>query len=535
MEIGCLPFYETGYFSSLIQDYVTAKKELDPFYGETPDLKGLNTQRALKANTFSTDQRAVLQSVLRAQYQGFEVKKAVNTQIEALGLPSTTTVVTGHQLNLFSGPLYFLYKIIAVVNLAKSLNKDKKLGKVVPIYWMATEDHDFEEINHFNVNGIKLQWNPPFKTSGAVGHYKTDGLQGVLTHLETLLGRSKNAKYLANLFRNAYLKQPNLAKATRYFAHELFGDLGLLIIDADDAALKKMLIPHIKKDLFKQTAYKEITQTNTKLLAVNEAYHIQVTPRPINYFYLAPGIRERIIANETGFEVLNTNLKFSKAEMETLIEKCPEKFSPNVVARPLYQEVILPNIAYLGGGGELAYWLELKEYFKAHNVLFPVLILRNSAVLLSNKQYKKWTKMGLSISDLFLKRDPLINKKIRAISNIDLDLSPMRKVLHNQFLALQDLAQQTDASFLGAVQAQEAKQLKGIDALEKRLLLAQKRKLSGQVARLSQLHEALFPQGSLQERSTNFAAFYTAFGPSLIHELVVALNPLDNGFSVMAL
>lgn len=535
MEIGCLPFSETGYFSKLITDYLSGAAALRSYYDQPPTLSGLEKQRDAKITHFSAAHRKLLQEVLTDQYKTLDHTQEVLQQIEALGQPNTTTVVTGHQLNLFSGPLYFLYKIVAVINLAEQLSKDKKRGKVVPVYWMATEDHDFEEINFFNIKGVKLQWTPPYKVSGAVGRCTTQGLEEVLPHLESLLGTGKNARYLLDLFESSYLEQPNLSAATRFFAHRLFGDKGLIIIDGDHPRLKRLLIPHIKKDLFEHTAFEKVKQTNLALSAEAPGYHIQVNPREINYFYLEGNIRERIVATAKGFEVQNSTLTFTFKEMEQLIEAHPERFSPNVIARPLYQEVILPNIAYIGGGGELAYWLELKSYFEAHKVLFPVLMLRNSALLLSEKQLKKWTKMGMTPSDLFLKRHPLINKKIRSISNIDLDLSELRKQLHQQFLSLYDLATQTDPSFLGAVQAQEVKQIKGINALEKRLLLAQKKKLQDQVTRLSQLHETLFPTQSLQERQQNFSEFYVAYGPQLLQELFNHLNPLKNGFSVLSL
>ena len=533
MEIGCLPFNKTGVFSSLMEDYVSQAAGLRSFYGNSPDVAGLNAQRTLKKAVFTQAQRTVLQDVLREQYQDLKAVDVVEKQIELLGDAKTTTVVTGHQLNLFSGPLYFLYKIISVINLAEALSDQKTLGAVVPVYWMATEDHDFEEINFFKVKGVKLQWTPEHKISGPVGRYGTKGLEAILPALEALLGTHKNAQYLLNLFEDAYVKQPTLAKATRYFAHTLFGDKGLVVIDGDHPALKKMLIPHIEKDLFEQLAYHKVTQTAQSL--IKEGYHVQVNPRPINYFYMEDGLRERIVAVEGCFEVLNTKKFFTPLEMKAHIASNPENFSPNVIARPLYQELILPNIAYTGGGGELAYWLELKDYFDSHGVLFPVLMLRNSALLMSEKQLHKWRKMGLTTEDLFLKRDPLINKKIRAISNIELDLSAFRDQLHKQFLSLQQLAQETDASFLGAVQAQEVKQLKGINSLEKKLLLAQKRKLKDQVARLSQLHESLFPGQSLQERSTNFSEFYAQYGSQLLHTLQKELDPLKNGFSVISL
>jgi bacillithiol biosynthesis cysteine-adding enzyme BshC len=349
MEIGCLPFNKTGVFSSLMEDYVSQAAGLRSFYGNSPDVAGLNAQRTLKKAVYTQAQRTVLQDVLREQYRDLKAVDVVERQIELLGDPKTTTVVTGHQLNLFSGPLYFLYKIISVINLAEALSDQKTLGAVVPVYWMATEDHDFEEINFFKVNGVKLQWTPKYKISGPVGRYATKGLEAILPALEALLGTHKNAQYLVELFEDAYVKQPTLAKATRYFAHTLFGDKGLVVIDGDHPALKKMLIPHIEKDLFEQLAFKHVSQTAQSLLDKN--YHVQVNPRPINYFYMEDGLRERIVAVEGGFEVLNTKKFFTPLEMKAHIASNPENFSPNVIARPLYQELILPNIAYTGGGG----------------------------------------------------------------------------------------------------------------------------------------------------------------------------------------
>lgn len=160
------------------------------------------------------------------------------------------------------------------------------------------------------------------------------------------------------------------------------------------------------------------------------------------------------------------------------LEQYPERFSPNVILRPLYQEVVLPNLCYIGGGGEIAYWLELKSFFEASQVPFPILLLRNSALLIPQKVKEKLNRMEITNKQLFLKRDAFINRKVREISNIDIDFSPQRKALQEQFEYLYSLAEQTDLSFMSAVKAQEVKQLKGLNALEKRLLKAQKRKLA---------------------------------------------------------
>jgi bacillithiol biosynthesis cysteine-adding enzyme BshC len=316
-------------------------------------------------------------------------------------------------------------------------------------------------------------------------------------------------------------------------ANELFGEYGLVILDGDDDELKRLMIPYAKTDILEQLPYKKVSETISELVSVSSKYGIQVNPREINYFYLTEGIRERIIEMNGKFVVNETGIEFSKEELLSELENHPERFSPNVIARPLYQEVILPNLCYIGGGGEIAYWLELKSMFETMHITFPMILLRNSALLVSEKQHVKLQKLNLTTEDVFQEQNTLINKKIRDISEIDIDFSSQKKHLTAQFKNLYELAEQTDKSFLGAVKAQETKQLKGLDRLEKRLLKAQKRKLKDHVARITLIQDELFPSKSLQERTVNFSELYLEMGENLIPELMNALSPLQMEFLVL--
>lgn len=531
MDVDCLPFKDTGYFSPLICDYLDEKEELRSFYGRFPELKNFEGQMEEKAKNFPKANREILYSALKGQYTNTKTSKKTEGYIKRLKDTTTFTVVTGHQLNLFTGPLYFLYKIITTINLAKELKQAYPKFDFVPVYWMATEDHDFEEINYFNFKGKKLKWNRA--ASGAVGHLKTDGLKEVYDAFSNELGNSTNAETLKALFTEAYLKHETLTDATRFLANALFGEQGLVIIDGDDALLKKQLVPYAKIDIVDRTPFKEISKTILELGAVSDDYGIQVNPREINYFYLIDGVRERIIEQSGVYFVNDTEIQFSKEALLAELENHPERFSPNVIARPLYQEVVLPNLCYIGGGGEIAYWLELKSMFGAMKVSFPILLLRNSALVISDSQSKKLKKMELSAQNLFLDQTSLINKKIRSISNIDIDFSPQKRLLEEQFKTMYELAKQTDASFLGAVKAQEKKQKKGLHKLEKRLLKAQKRKLKDHVVRLTEIQNELFPNKSLQERTLNFSELYLEFGENLIPKLSKALKPFQLQFLVL--
>ncbi|WP_242205612.1 bacillithiol biosynthesis cysteine-adding enzyme BshC [Aestuariivivens insulae] len=533
MQQDYITFKDTGYFSSIICDYLDEDKTLSPFYNRFPKIENFKGQIEEKCKLVQAQSRSVLVEILKKQYRNIDASEATLSHIESLKEENTFTVTTGHQLNLFTGPLYFLYKIISTINLTKALKQEYPNYNFVPVYWMATEDHDFDEINFFNFKGKKFQWNR--EASGAVGMLSTEGLDEVLNWFSKELGLSKNANKIKELFETAYLKNNNLTDATRCLANALFKDCGLVIIDAADKELKQLFVPFIKEELLDQTSFKMVSKSNQQISAASENYKIQVTPREINLFYLKDNLRERIVLEEGVYKVLNTNITFGKEALLQEVENHPERFSPNVVMRPLYQEVILPNLCYIGGGGELAYWLQLKDYFKEVNIAFPILLLRNSVLIQSESQHKKLQNLSISPKDIFLKRNAFINKKVREISNIDIDFSNQKEHLKQQFEALYNLADQTDKSFLGAVKAQEAKQLKGLDKLEKRLLKAQKNKLSDHVQRMTELQNELFPNQGLQERNANFSEFYLEYGDDLISKLIEQLQPLKEELLILTL
>ncbi len=531
MDVVQIPFRSTGYFSDLICDYLVKSKHLRPFYNRFPTLEEFKGQMDEKRGNFSQEHRKVLHKVLLSQNAGVAVSGKTREHIELLKNDESYTVVTGHQLNIFTGPLYFLYKIVTTINLCTELGKAYPEQQFIPVFWMATEDHDLEEINHFYFRGKKLQWtrNP----GGAVGKMDTKGLGNMFHLLEMELGKGENAEVLKNMFSNAYLQHDNFASATRYLVNEMFGGYGLVILDGDDKDLKRLMLPYMKKDIFDQLTHLEAGKTAETLQQLPGNYKIQVQPREISYFYLSEDSRERIVESEGIYFVLNTEKEFSKEALLEELEAHPERFSPNVMSRPVYQEVILPNLAYVGGGGEIAYWLEMKSVFNAMGICFPILVLRNSALLLSGKQKRKMAQLNISEADLFLPQSSLINKKIREISNIEIDFTPQKEMLDKQFQDLYDLASLTDASFLGAVRAQEVRQKNGLDKLEKRLLKAQRRKLKDQVVRIASLQNALFPDKSLQERQLNFSEMYLELGTELIPKLITAMPPLGTEFLVL--
>ena len=529
MPTDCISYQKSGYFTKLIVDYLDKKPELNALYNRFPSLENFEGQIKEKETNFPFSTRGTLVTALKKQYEGFEISETTHSNITLLKDTKTFTITTGHQLNLFTGPLYFLYKIVSTINLCGELKKTYPSYNFVPIYWMATEDHDFEEINYFNFKNVKIKWNKD--SFGPVGRLATDGLEEVLAAFAAELGISDNANHLKNLFEKSYVQHNNLANATRYLANKLFGNKGLVILDGDDATLKQLFVPYVKNELVNQTAFKKVSETNTLLAD----YTILVNPREINLFYIEATLRERILFDNNLYKINNTQLVFSESEIIALLEKNPEKFSPNVILRPLYEEVILPNLCYIGGGGEIGYWLQLKSNFEANNVTFPILLVRNSVLLVTEKQVQKADKLHLTWADLFSNQQELFNQKTQEFSKFNLDFSAQKETLKQQFAVLNDIATQTDKSFNGAVKAQEVKQIKGLENLEKRLLKAEKNVHANQLERIIQLQNELFPNQGLQERRANFAEFYVAYGNDFIQKLISALKPLEPSFTVITL
>ncbi len=529
MPNDCINYIDSGYFSKLIVHYLEEHPDLQPLYNRFPKIEHFKEQIAEKGANYNAIHRAVLANELERQYASLEHSSLTASNIQLLKESNTFTITTGHQLNLFTGPLYFLYKIVSTINLCKQLKGTYPEYNFVPIYWMATEDHDFEEINHFHLNNKKISWKRESK--GPVGRLSTEGLDEVLDLFSKEIGLGTSADYLIDLFKKSYLEHTNLADATRFLANSLFQKEGLVILDGDSKALKQLFIPFAKNELLHQTSFAKVNKTNELL----KKYFVQVNPREINLFYIEDHLRERIIFENDLYKVNNTTISFSEHEILEELENHPEKFSPNVILRPLYQEILLPNLCYIGGGGELAYWLELKSNFEANSVCFPMLLLRNSVLLATEKQAHKADQLELTWKDLFTNQQDLFNQKTKAYSEITIDFSEQKRVLQKQFDDLHTIALQTDKSFVGAVKAQEAKQIKGLEHLEKRLLKAEKRVHADQLERIILLQNELFPNQSLQERKANFSQYYVQFGPTLIEKLLLQLKALEQEFNIIVL
>lgn len=514
--IQSVPFQNIPFFSPTFLDYISGNDQLSSFYGVKPIAE--NFQEQIHAKVFTEEKRQVLVNALHQQYKGFEISKEVSGNIELLLKPNTYTVTTGHQLNLFGGPLYFIYKIITTINAAKELSAKYPTYSIVPVFWMASEDHDFEEINHFNLFGKSWKWETNQK--GAVGRFNPESIR------ELLAGMPERIP----LFEKAYGSHQTLSEATRYFVNELFGKDGLLILDADNRELKKLFAGVIKDEITKQASHTLVEKTSVALK--EKGYDAQVHAREINLFYLDHNLRERITKEGDRYKVLHTDISFSEEEILEKIKQEPEKFSPNVILRPVYQECILPNLAYIGGPAEVIYWLQLKEVFNHHQLPFPILMPRNFALYLNKASANKLSKLSLDIRDFFVPADQLKNNYLLKITEAEFKLTQEQEELKKLFAGIKEKAGAIDKTMEAAVMGELQKSLKILDDLEKRLKKAEERKNETVLTQLLTLKEKLFPGGGLQERSDNFLSFYLN-DPSFLDQVKHAFDPFHYSFYLL--
>ena len=526
MKAKYISYQDTHSFSKLVLDYVNDVDFLKSLYSYRPDLIGL--KQAIDQRKFSGS-RSILVDSLKKQYANIKVNEAVSYHIESLRNENTFTVTTGHQLNLFTGPLYFIYKIVTTINLAIELKIAYPEKNFVPIYWMATEDHDFEEINHVNLDEKNISWIQ--QTNGATGRLSTKNVAAAVQAYKGYLGISKNGKKLGQLVEQAYLANENLADATRVLVNSLFEQYGLVIIDADDVALKTQFADIMKQDITQQQSAKLTEQTSHNL--ESNGYKTQVNGRDINFFYLKDNLRERIVKVDGTYQVNATDITFTEAQLLEEINAHPERFSPNVIMRPLYQEVILPNIAYIGGGAEVAYWMQLKPNFDFYKTDFPVLLLRNSALVIDKRSFENINRLKFNFEDIFLSSQALQNKWIEKNSAADLCLTDEISNIKSIFDKIKLNAFKIDKTLENSVNAAETKTEKLLQNLEKKLIRAEKRNHGTSITQIENLKNRLFPNGTLQERELNLAPMYVNYGDDFISSLIENFEPLGGDFTLI--
>lgn len=526
-----VPLSGTPLAGGLVKKYLEADPEIKPLIYQFPDDRGFI--EAVSRRKETTTNREVLVDTLSRQYRdleksGEEVPDIVKRNIEKLSSGATLTVTTGHQLQLAGGPLFFTYKLLTTIRLADELKHKFSDLNIVPVFWMATEDHDIAEIDHFFSSRQSYQWDTDYH--GPAGKALCTNLETIWQQLENDLSGKPFTGELMELLRAAYVSTNNLSLATRIFVNRLFGKYGLLILDPDDARLKAEMIDIFSDELISKPTYRIVNDTINQHSVIGNP---QVNPREINLFYINESGRHRIVEEGDKLMVLDGDLSFTKEEIITELSLHPERFSPNVLLRPVYQEKILPNLAYVGGPGEMAYWLECKMLFDHFNILFPLLVPRNNLLLIDPGTENRMTKLGWSDSQLFTDPDSWIREYTGRHSELTDPFPALSEKITTQYEALQQELIKIDPTLSPVVLAEQQKALKGLSQIKDKWIRAEKRKQETAINQFHRVRDSIFPNGTFQERHESLLGYYANYGSAVLDSWINHIQPGDGNLTVL--
>jgi len=542
-----ITYRATGLFSNLVNDYMEAKGTAQSFVEYNATIEGY--KKAIEKRASFPTNRKVLVEVLQNQYAQLEKDindsssrnnselnnkesfKLVNDNVSLLLKENTFTVTTAHQPNIFTGPLYFIYKIIHAIQLAAELKKQFPTNNFVPVYYMGSEDADLQEVGAYTLAGEAYQWNT--KQKGAIGRMKVDDeLIQLLQNLEGYWSVKPLGKEALEILKQAYQKGKTISEATLALVHAYFSKYGLVVVQPDDAKLKSLFIGVMEKELRTGFSQKAIGPTKEKLAST---YHVQSDGRDLNLFYLKENTRNRIEKKEGAYIVVDTDIRFTEEEIVKELHANPERFSPNVILRGVYQETILPGVAFIGGGGELAYWMELKNVFNEVKVHYPILQLRNSFMFMNEKQTANWNTLGFTLEHLFKPVLELELEYIKSQTKENLALTNHIASLNSLYESIQQDVIKIDSSLGGHAKNLSIQAQKKLALLEKKMIRAEKRKQQISIDRIQAIKGSLFPKNSLQERVENFAEWVGDYGWDWVEAIMQHSTTLNPCFTIITL
>ena len=508
--------------SPLVQDLLNQEENLRPFISDFFTQENCIT--AARNRSFSNESRSVLSAQLIQQYQPLGLSENLEKNINSLRSENSFTVVTGHQICAAGGPLYLIYKLFTAIRITQELNASQREFHFVPVYWMATEDHDIEEIRHFHWGNEKVELAASFE--GIAGELPTEDFFSWLN--EKRAEGKFNEIGLSELFIRAYSKN-NFAEATRYWVNELLGEYGVVCIDGNDRLLKELACGLFEKEIQNQFIFSEVSKTNAAL--ENSGYNPNIQPREFNLFWLKENgelkIRKRIDKNGAQFQTSDGERYLTKQELNEI----SDALSPNVLLRPLYQETILPNIAYIGGPSELAYWLQLKNAFQAANLQMPLLVHRISMTLVRKRDIEFVSKNELDMSELIQEKLHDAQKKMLGSMNVKTFENEIGQTVAS-FENLIKYISEIDASLVGWLSAEEKRQIDQWSNIEQKMKKAIKGKEEVKFNQLEKFFAFTHPNHIQQERVFSLLYATEIVGWKELKEILETLDPFKHSSTI---
>jgi bacillithiol synthase len=516
-EIVPLDYRKLSY-KQLFVDYLHRFEPLSPFFPGDPYEPG-----SWRRVASSLDEREPIRPEVVASLdtlnRSLGADEAAAGTLSALG-DGALAIVTGQQVGLLGGPAYTLYKALTAVRLARWATS--MLGrKVVPLFWMDSDDHDFEEVRHAYV--LSAESALVELTAGAadadgrlpVGALELDaGIGDVLSSASEALPASEFKETVLAALRECYAPGRTLTEAFGSWLLTLTRGTGLAVVDPTLPALKRAAARLFQREASEGSRSSQLVRDTTDRL-VALGYHAQATPADshLNLFYASPS-RVPVTMVDGGFRLSSDGDAVSAREMERLVSDHPERFSPNVILRPVYQDTLFPTLSYVAGPNELAYFAQLGDVYRHFGVTMPLVAPRASFTIVERAQARFLERYEVDVTRLDSNDESLLNEILRRHTppQLEEDLSRARNCIQEITAALERDLAPVDPTLVGTVVSTRGKLLHHLKELESKTLRAVKRKNDTVRTQFLSTRTALFPGFDMQERKLSPLVFLNKYG-----------------------
>jgi len=491
------------------------------------------------------DKQLNISGIIKNQYLTLQnISNKTLRNIDLIDKEKTIAVVTGQQLGILGGPLYTVYKIITAIRLANQLTERYDDFKFVPVFWLEGDDHDFNEVRSINLfNNENQVLNFGYKdeindddAKQSIGKINFDeALNEFFSNYEGSLRESDFKKELVSKIKECYQVGKSFKQSFKELLFWLFDEYGLVIFDPQDPHIKSLLKPIFKKEVNDFALHtQKLIQTSAKL---EELYHAQVKVKPVNLFYHTDDGRYSVEPVDEVFKLRRKRKQFTKDEILTEIENFPERFSPNVLLRPICQDYLFPTGFYIGGPSEIAYFAQVTPLYDFYKIAPPIIFPRSSATILEKNVSSGLDKYDLSMNDIFLGLDELKEKVIAGLSenNIETTFVEASKEIELTFDKIKENLFAIDKTLVDSSGRYKDRIMSSILELKTKAIKAQETKHETTIRQLTRLSNLLYPLGNLQEREINFTYFYNKYGKDFIRKIYDDLSVSEFEHQIISL
>lgn len=513
---------------NLFLDYLYEFENVAEFYSN--DFR--NKENYLKIFKNISDNRRQLtpgiSQILVNQYSNLNPSSLTRENINKISDKKTLTIVTGQQLGILGGPLYTFYKIITTIKLSRFLSERYNDYNFVPVFWMEADDHDFNEVRTTKVideanSLLTIGYKEEIEEDDlkqSVGMINLESsINDFFNKLNNSLKTTDFKPSILDRLKNIYKEGTSFKVAFRELLFNYFDEFGLVIFDPQDNEVKKLLKPIFKKEI---TDFRIHTERLVQVSAtLEELYHAQVKVKPVNLFLRVDEGRYSIEPVDNEYRLRRKRKSFSQEQLLELLENEPDKFSPNVLLRPICQDYLFPTAFYIAGPSEISYFAQIKPLYELYDIVEPIIYPRSSVTILENSIANSLEKHSVSINEIFIDVENVKKKIINTVeeSSIDEMFDGITNQVEATFDQLKEKLLDLDKTIADSSNRYRDKIISTVNELKSKAEKAQQKKYEVTLRQIDRAAVNLFPNSNLQEREINFVYFANKYGEDFLKKI----------------